>query len=80
VDTAKLFANGQSQAVRLPKAYRFKGDRVYVRRMGDGVLLLPYQAGWALLREGAAQFSDDFMQTRNQPRQQARDVDFDATA
>jgi antitoxin VapB len=38
---AKLFWNGRSQAVRLPKEFRFEGDRVRVRRMGTGVLLEP---------------------------------------
>jgi len=38
---AKLFWNGRSQAVRLPKEFRFEGDRVRVRRMGAGVLLEP---------------------------------------
>ena len=39
--TAKLFKNGRSQAVRLPKEFRFEGDRVRIRRMGAGVLLEP---------------------------------------
>ena len=38
---AKLFKNGRSQAVRLPKAFRFEGDRVRVSRMGAGILLEP---------------------------------------
>jgi antitoxin VapB len=38
---AKLFWNGRSQAVRLPKKFRFEGDRVRVARMGAGVLLEP---------------------------------------
>ena len=38
---AKLFRNGRSQAVRLPQEFRFQGDRVRVRRVGDGVLLQP---------------------------------------
>lgn len=38
---AKLFWNGRSQAVRLPKAFRFEGDRVRVSRMGAGILLEP---------------------------------------
>jgi antitoxin VapB len=37
--TAKLFRNGRSQAVRLPREFRFEGDRVRVRRVSDGVLL-----------------------------------------
>lgn len=38
---AKLFWNGRSQAVRLPKEFRFEGDRVRVTRMGAGILLEP---------------------------------------
>jgi antitoxin VapB len=38
---AKLFWNGRSQAVRLPKEFRFEGDRVRVSRMGAGVLIEP---------------------------------------
>lgn len=41
MDTAKLFQNGQSQAVRLPKSYRFKGSEVIIKHAGEGVLLLP---------------------------------------
>jgi virulence-associated protein VagC len=38
---AKLFANGRSQAVRLPRAFRFEGDEVSIRREGDAVILEP---------------------------------------
>jgi antitoxin VapB len=41
VQTAKLFKNGRSQAVRLPKEFRFEGDEVYVRREGKSVVLTP---------------------------------------
>ncbi len=41
MDTAKLFQTGRSQAVRLPKEYRFEGTEVYVKRVGNGVLLIP---------------------------------------
>jgi antitoxin VapB len=41
-DIAKLFQNGRSQAVRLPKEFRFEGDRVRIRRVADGVLLEPF--------------------------------------
>ena len=39
--TAKLFRNGRSQAVRLPREFRFEGDEVRIRQVGDGVLLEP---------------------------------------
>lgn len=42
MDTAKLFKNGQSQAVRLPKAYRFEGEQVYIKRVGNAVMLIPF--------------------------------------
>jgi len=41
MDTAKLFKNGRSQAVRLPRAYRFKGREVAIRREGESVILEP---------------------------------------
>ena len=49
MDTAKLFMNGRSQAVRLPKEYRFRGSRVYVRKVGKGVLLMPEEETWDTL-------------------------------
>ncbi len=39
--TAKLFQNGQSQAVRLPREFRFEDDRVYVKKSGNVVMLIP---------------------------------------
>ena len=41
MDTAKLFQTGRSQAVRLPKAFRFEESEVYIKRVGNGVLLIP---------------------------------------
>lgn len=60
MQTAKLFPNGSSQAVRLPKEFRFEGDLVYIRRLGDAVVLLPYHAPWRALFDSLEQFSDDF--------------------
>ena len=41
METAKLFTNGRSQAVRLPKEFRFKGKEVFIKKTGAGILLLP---------------------------------------
>ena len=46
METAKIFENGRSQAVRLPKKYRFTGDEVLVHRLGEAVMLLPKEASW----------------------------------
>lgn len=72
METAKLFASGRSQAVRLPKAYRFVGEEVVVKRFGSGVLLLPMAAPWATMREALAEFEPGFVIDRDQPAQQER--------
>lgn len=71
---AKLFRNGQSQAVRLPKEFRFEGDFVYVKRSGQAIVLLPAQGAWASLVESLDKFSEDFMSERGQPKAQKREA------
>jgi len=61
METAKIFANGQSQAVRLPKEYRFSGDEVYIKKVGTTVMLFPKDRIWETHLEGLHGFSDDFM-------------------
>ena len=60
MDTAKLFISGSSQAVRLPKKYRFTGDEVGIKKMGNAVLLFPKDRAWETLLEGLSGFTDDF--------------------
>jgi len=69
--TAKLFQNGKSQAVRLPKEFRFDGDKVYIRRIGKAVVLLPYDDPWEPFFAALEMFPDDFMKEgRQQPVEQ----------
>jgi antitoxin VapB len=72
MDTARLFQSGNSQAIRLPKAYRLPGKKVYLKRMGKGILVLPEDSGWEPLIESLSEFDEDFMADRNQPPQQHR--------
>jgi len=58
--TAKLFLNGQSQAVRLPKEYRFPGNEVYIRKVGNAVMLFPKEHAWETFLNGLNSFTDDF--------------------
>jgi antitoxin VapB len=74
--TAKLFKNGQSQAVRLPKEFRFEGTQVFIKRIGNAILLLPEQDSWQMLFDSLGLFSDDFMESRDQPEQQVREETF----
>ena len=75
--TAKLFKNGQSQAVRLPLEFRFEGKQVYIKRIGNGVLLLPEQDSWQMMFESLDLFSDDFLEVRDQPEEQVREPLFE---
>lgn len=77
MDTAKIFMNGRSQAVRLPKEYRFEGSEVYIKKVGNMVVLLPYQATWDALFDSLEMFSDDFLETREQPVVQERQEMFE---
>lgn len=65
--TAKLFQNGASQAVRLPKEFRFVGDEVGIKQVGSAVLLFPKDAAWDLMAQAIDGFDDDFMAQRAQP-------------
>ena len=60
--TAKVFENGRSQAVRLPKECRFNTDEVAVNRIGDIVLLMPKTNKWSSFMQAIDMFSNDFMQ------------------
>lgn len=73
MDTAKLFQNGKSQAVRLPKEYRFRGSKVYIKRMGNAIVLIPEDDSWQAMLESLALFSDDFLSERIQPAVDMRD-------
>lgn len=72
LDTARLFQSGRSQAVRLPKDYRFSGREVVVKHFGNGVLLLPMEDPWQTMEAGLAAFEPGFELQRNQPDQQVR--------
>ena len=59
--TAKVFKNGRSQAIRLPKECRFSSDEVVVNKIGDVVILLPNENKWDSFMRAIDMFSEDFM-------------------
>lgn len=61
METAKIFENGRSQAVRLPKEFRFIGDEVFVQKLGHAVMLYPKDAAWETFLNGLNSFSEDFL-------------------
>jgi len=74
MNTAKLFKNGKSQAVRLPKQFKFQGTEVYIKRIGRNVMLIPKDDPWESLISSLDNFSDDFMADREQPVLDKREV------
>lgn len=77
MDKAKLFRNGKRQAVLLPEEYRFEGSSVYIKKVGNAVMLIPEQDPWQPLLDSLGKFSDDFMEDRVQPPVQDRGNMFD---
>ncbi len=73
--TAKLFRNGNSQAVRLPKEFRMPGEMVKISKKGNQIILEPLETTWDALFESLQDFPNDFMQEgRNQPPMQKREL------
>ncbi len=74
METAKIFENGRSQAVRLPQKYRFNSDEVVIQRLGDAVLLVPKESLWNTFMDGVNSFTDDIFENgRDQGVQEERD-------
>lgn len=61
METARIFANGGSQALRLPKEFQFHGKDVLIRKVGSAVILVPQNKSWEVFLEGLNNFSEDFM-------------------
>lgn len=65
--TAKLFKNGNSQAVRLPKEFRLPGTEVWISKSGSAVVLRPMDASWESMLAARSRFTRDFMRQQDQP-------------
>ena len=75
METAKLFQNGDSQAVRLPKEFRIPGDEVRIFKNGNQIILEPIEPTWGALFDSLSAFPEDFMEKgRNQPAIQERET------
>jgi antitoxin VapB len=72
MDTAKIFQTGRSQAVRLPKEYRFNAKEVVIKRVGAGVLLMPMEKPWQMIEAALNTFESGFKIDRQQPDHQTR--------
>ncbi len=74
METAKIFTNGRSQAIRLPKKYRFEGKEVFIKKEGNAIILIPQENPWSDMIKSLDLFTDDFMSDRDQPLVENREV------
>ena len=73
-DLAKVFQNGRSQAIRLPKEFRVNTEEVYIEKVGDSIIITPKQKSkWDMMRT-ALENMEEFEMERNQPAVQERDL------
>jgi antitoxin VapB len=72
---AKVFMNGRSQAVRLPKEYRFDSDEVYISKQGSSVILTEKKPTWDQFFDSEPAFGDDFLNDRLDAQPQERNFD-----
>ncbi len=70
----KIFKSGNSQAIRLPKDYRFSGDEVFIKKIGNALIILPQKSSWQTMFDSLNKFSDDFMEKREQPKLDNREM------
>ncbi len=70
---AKIFMNGRSQAVRLPKECRFDTDEVYITKQGENIIISAKKPTWDEFFDSKSAFDDDFLLDRNDEQSQERD-------
>ncbi|MBD2597140.1 AbrB/MazE/SpoVT family DNA-binding domain-containing protein [Nostoc spongiaeforme FACHB-130] len=68
MNTAKLSTDGTHQVVILPKDFQLTGTEVYIKKMGNAIVLIAKDNPWQSLIESLDNFSEDFMTTRDQPQ------------
>ncbi len=77
IATAKLFQNGKSQAVRLPKEFRFENlKEVFIKKVNGVVILIPKhdKSVWDSMFDNLDDFSDDFLECRDEPSQKREEL------
>lgn len=68
-----VFVNGRSQAIRIPKEYRFNDKEVFIDKIGSVIRIIQIKNSWSPFLESLNSFSEDFMKNRNQPEEQKRE-------
>jgi antitoxin VapB len=72
-ETIDIQDNAGIQAIKIPENLKINDSKVYVKRIGNGLYLIPYHQPWQSMFDSLNQFSDDFMENRDQTSQQSRE-------
>ena len=70
MNVAEIVQDGKNQVVKLPEEFNLNDDKVYVNKVGNALVLIPYHDPWRPLFDSLNKFSDDFMENREQPEEQ----------
>ncbi|MEW6497005.1 MAG: type II toxin-antitoxin system VapB family antitoxin [Cyanobacteriota bacterium] len=70
----KLLMNDDNQTVVLPKEFQFEGNEVYIKKIGNAIVLISKENPWETLLHSLELFSEDFMETREQPILEVREA------
>lgn len=62
-----------NQAIQIPENLKINDSKVYIKKVGNGLYIIPYHQPWQGMLDSLDQFTDDFMQDRNQLSQQSRE-------
>ena len=62
------------QAIELPEGFTINDNKVYLKKTGNIISIIPYHSPWQNLQDSLSQFSSDFMENRNQPAQSPREA------
>lgn len=65
--------NSSGQAIQIPDEFRINDDKVYLKKTGNVIHIIPYHQPWQNLFDSLEEFTNDFMDNRNQPGQQNRE-------
>lgn len=74
MNTAKLLMNGDNQTVVLPREFQFQGNEVYIKKIGNAIVLISKENSWQTLFDAIELFSEDFMEIREQPELEVREA------
>jgi len=73
--TTKVFKSGNSQAIRIPKEYKFNTDELIINKIGNTIVVFPKDDPWKAFKESVSGFTDDyFSDGRKQPEMQKRKI------